>query len=215
VSKRDPLWAEESDRYAERNLGKERSRHLIDFLKRAGIRFSTVLQIGCSTGDQLAQVVEEFGCQATGIEPGKRAVEIAQSRWPHIHFQRGWAQDLPFEDNTFELVIFSGVIYWIPRSYVYHAIGESIRVSSRYILVGEFYPSVPYSTRYRDYPVNQARTFKISSLAAYLSLGLVRLLCQETIFNEEGDWERRSAYLYEKVGLDEAYPLHDRDDFAR
>jgi len=210
VRRTDAFWTRESNEYTTRNLEASRevsSAAICDILKLGGAEFKTALQIGSAGGDELAAVVERFGCTGTGIEPGAEAIAIARQRYPDLHFHQGFAQDLPFDDSSFDLVIATGVLYWVDRQHIYHAIGETLRVASKYVVVAEFAPVAPYSTPYRNAPTSETRTWKRPTRDAYLAMGHARLIAQATHFDDAGDWDRRTISLYAKVPLDEAYPL--------
>jgi arsenite methyltransferase len=85
---------------------------------RAGER---VLDVGCGCGVDVfvaAHFVGQEG-RATGVEMTTEMLERprrAQASWPHgnLEFVQGLAEDLPFADENFDLVISSGVLNLAP-----------------------------------------------------------------------------------------------------
>lgn len=90
------------------------------------------LDIGCGTG-QLIRWLRFFGIEAFGIEISKHAIELVDKKIkPFI--QESDITKLPFEDNKFDLVLTYDVIEHLERSKLKKAVGETIRVSKKYIL---------------------------------------------------------------------------------
>jgi ubiquinone/menaquinone biosynthesis C-methylase UbiE len=59
-----------------------------------------LLDVGCGSG-----ISTNFECDATGIDPSDELLKIAEKKYPHIQFFQGNAEQLPFEDNSFDVVI--------------------------------------------------------------------------------------------------------------
>jgi len=64
-----------------------------------------VLDVGCGTGALLAQLVRKFDIVGTGIDPSPQMVQIAQSAHPSLEITAAAAEELPFADNSFEVVL--------------------------------------------------------------------------------------------------------------
>ncbi|VEN72810.1 Methyltransferase type 11 [Candidatus Desulfarcum epimagneticum] len=61
----------------------------------------TALDIGCGTGEHMTSLVEA-GVSVTGIDPSPYMLDIARGKIKNrASFQRGFAESLPFEDNSF------------------------------------------------------------------------------------------------------------------
>ncbi|MEJ2097718.1 MAG: methyltransferase domain-containing protein [Deltaproteobacteria bacterium] len=74
---------------------------MLDMLK--PIKGESLLDIGCGTGAS-AQPFIEMGLQVTGIDPSPYMLDIAfQDFGNKIELYRGFAEDLPFGDNSFKL----------------------------------------------------------------------------------------------------------------
>lgn len=90
------------------------------------------LDVGCGTG-KLVKALRWFGIEAYGVEISEDALRLAQ---PHIrqYLKKGDITRLPYEDNTFDLVITFDVLEHMEKSKIRKAIGETIRVSRKSIL---------------------------------------------------------------------------------
>ncbi len=59
-----------------------------------------LLDVGCGSG-----ISSDWDCDVTGIDPSEKLLELAQQRVPHGQFIKGFAEDMPFDDDEFDLVI--------------------------------------------------------------------------------------------------------------
>lgn len=94
----------------------------------------TVLDVGCGTGEHLL-LFRERGCDVTGLDPSAAMLEIAaQKLGARATLHKGVAEDLPFEDNTFDIVTLITTLEFTddPRK----AIQEAIRVSRNRVFLG-------------------------------------------------------------------------------
>jgi len=69
----------------------------------------TVLDVASGTGESACYLVQNFGCQLTGIDTSdymiQRAKRKAKERNLSVEFKKGDAHNLPFNDDTFDVVI--------------------------------------------------------------------------------------------------------------
>ena len=65
-----------------------------------------LLDVGCGTG-----ISSNFYCDVTGIDPSEKLLKIAEKKFPNIQFLQAEAEELPFEDNHFDVVISLTVIH--------------------------------------------------------------------------------------------------------
>ena len=90
---------------------------------------SLLLDVASGTGEGTCFLVEEFKCHAVGIDISqviiKRAKEKAQKKNLNIDFKIGDAHYLPFENNSFDVVISECVVCALNKEM---AIAEMIRV---------------------------------------------------------------------------------------
>lgn len=102
---------------------------------------STVLDIGCGKGFLLAEFQELLpGIQIRGLDISQYAIDNAhQSVREKITF--GSATKLPFEKNSFDLIICINVLHNLEAPDLFDALQEIVRVSNRSYLVVESYDS--------------------------------------------------------------------------
>lgn len=82
------------------------------FLKQDYSKVNKVLIVGCGTGG-LAEAIHELGAKKIyGLDPDDVAIEIAirDSARQNINFIVGVAEDLPYENDSFDLVLMISVL---------------------------------------------------------------------------------------------------------
>ena len=67
---------------------------------KAGTRY---LDVGCGAG-MVAQIAAARGAQVSGIDAAEALLDIARLRKPRGDFRRGDLEDLPFDDQSFDVV---------------------------------------------------------------------------------------------------------------
>lgn len=93
-----------------------RTRAILAYLDRyvgAGEPGRRVLDVGCGAGN-MAHHLAHYG-QVTGVDLNSRPLEIARQRG--LQVQEGSADDLPFDDQTFDLVTLLDVVEHVPNEH--------------------------------------------------------------------------------------------------
>ena len=104
------------------------------------------LDVGCGTG-ALAWRLAEAGYEMAGIDPSEGMLEILRERAPAIQALAASGTDLPFADDSFDLVLSVAVMHHIAdRGAVSRTLAEMVRVAkpSGRILVWDHNPRNPY-----------------------------------------------------------------------
>ena len=134
---------------------------------------SKILEIGAGDGSQLAYLAEGLNANAVGIEPSAKAVKKWENRrykkkgGEKTSLQVGLANNLPFNDDEFDFVIFGHCLYLLDRKDVYYAIAEADRVlkDGGLISIVDFDPLIPHSNPYthrqgiKSYKNNYSKIF--------------------------------------------------------
>jgi ubiquinone/menaquinone biosynthesis C-methylase UbiE len=93
-------------------------------------RGTIVLDVASGTGESACYLVQNLGCQVTGVDISdqliKRAIRKAIERGLIIEFKKGDAHNLPFDDNTFDAVISECTTSLLDKE---KAIREMVRVA--------------------------------------------------------------------------------------
>jgi ubiquinone/menaquinone biosynthesis C-methylase UbiE len=94
-----------------------------------------VLDVGCGTGTLALDVAARVGVRGhvAGVDPGPRQVAHARSKAARrnvaIDFQVGTIEQLPFPDQTFELVFATLMLHHLPSPLQRQGLSEIARVS--------------------------------------------------------------------------------------
>ncbi|MEW5910157.1 MAG: class I SAM-dependent methyltransferase, partial [Thermodesulfobacteriota bacterium] len=97
-------------------------------------RRETLLDIGCGTGSVLLFLLNQ-GLQVTGIDPSPYMLDIAKKTVGNrADLHRGFAEDLPFEDNSFNYTSLFTTLEFVndPQK----ALEEAFRVSKDKVFIG-------------------------------------------------------------------------------
>jgi ubiquinone/menaquinone biosynthesis C-methylase UbiE len=101
----------------------------------AGVREGErVLDVGCGTGSLAIAASRAVGKSGSviGIDPSpefiRRAAAKARRARMNATFQAGAAQDLPFEDGSFDVVMCTFVLHQLPPAALHKAAAEMARV---------------------------------------------------------------------------------------
>lgn len=96
---------------------------------------TSVLEAGCGEGELTNFVYSKYSNMKNikGIELEDVTVAEANKRFPHLDIEQGSIYTLPFEDNSFDLVIACEVFEHLEQPQ--KALAEIMRVSRRHILV--------------------------------------------------------------------------------
>lgn len=85
-----------------------------------------VLEIGCSTGGVLAALREKHDIEVFGVDPSEQAVK--QAKDAGVDAKLGTANDLPFGDEYFDVVLFGFCLYVCDRNDLFAIAAEADRV---------------------------------------------------------------------------------------
>ncbi|MFX1569370.1 MAG: class I SAM-dependent methyltransferase [Promethearchaeota archaeon] len=93
---------------------------LIEVLKINETKKPKILEAGCSTGYITRYIGEKFNCEITGIDLGDLVLEIAcketqKSNLTNVLFQKANVENLPFSDNSFDIVFGEAITALVPN----------------------------------------------------------------------------------------------------
>jgi len=91
-----------------------------------------ILDIGCGEGKVLEQLRASHPAPSTGIDLDPARIYVAKSRSGDIPFAVGNAQELPYEDNSFDFVMILEVLEHVGEPDI--VLREAYRVTSKYLL---------------------------------------------------------------------------------
>jgi len=113
---------ETARRYHKETAGWTRNvaRSFVSVAKKWGVADGKVLDVGAGTGSLAIEFAKGIpGVQVVGLDLSDVALELARDNAQksevssRVSFEKGDAEDMPFEDNTFDLVISSNTLHLV------------------------------------------------------------------------------------------------------
>lgn len=88
----------------------------VRFADHAGIGSGQrVLDVGCGPGALTSELVRRCGADSVcAVDPSPPFVEAVQARCPGVEVQPGTAEQLPFDDDTFDATLAQLVVHFMP-----------------------------------------------------------------------------------------------------
>ena len=86
-----------------------------------------ILDVGCGDG-RFAKLLAQDGPEVVGVDPHLEAVRQARISVPESQFIESGAQSLPFENSSFNIIVFINALHHVPVAMMLDALRESTRV---------------------------------------------------------------------------------------
>jgi SAM-dependent methyltransferase len=145
----DAWYARNASRVGERDLP-DSDPLLLEILQLTTLDAGTkILEIGSGDGTRLSWLKQNRGFACYGVEPSRLAVDAARARG--IDARQATADQLPFEDETFDVVMFGFCLYLCDRDDLFRIAAEADRVLKNpgWLLILDFYSPGPMKRAYR------------------------------------------------------------------
>lgn len=95
------------------------------------IRIERVLEVGCSTGRNLMYMKRKYGMECYGIDPSEKALQYGKEQTRiegmDIKLTKGYSDELPYEDDFFDMIYFGFCLYQIDRNLLFRTFAEMDR----------------------------------------------------------------------------------------
>lgn len=102
---------------------------------------ASILDAGCGEGFTMDKLTKfGVGKQIEGVEYSKGAISLGKKLFPNLTFREGSAYNLPYRDNTFDLVVCTEVLEHLDNPT--KVLREVMRVSKKHILISV--PNEPF-----------------------------------------------------------------------
>ncbi|MCL5113845.1 MAG: methyltransferase domain-containing protein [Patescibacteria group bacterium] len=98
------------------------------------LKTDSILDVGCGEGFTLNRLRDNgIGKKLKGLESSKDTIELGRKTYPDIEITQGSIYELPYKDNSFDLVLCTEVLEHLedPKK----ALKELARVSKKYLLI--------------------------------------------------------------------------------
>ena len=147
----------EGDRYYQRNkiklekmLKSWKNDPIIHTISGLDIHPQSILEIGCSDGWRLHALGDCYKSRCFGIDPSGEAIQEGINRFPELSLQRATADEIPYANEMFDLVIFGFCLYLCDRMDLFKIACEVDRVlmNQGKLIILDFLPPFPYRNAY-------------------------------------------------------------------
>jgi pseudaminic acid biosynthesis-associated methylase len=149
----EQLWAGEfGNAYLHRNISAAEGRAPFWDDIAARFPFGSVLEVGCTQGDNLIHLARHVPAERIwGVDINPVVLDHLRGHVPGTHPVLGVARDLPFPDDSFDLVVTVGLLIHIPDDTLEQVLAELVRVSRRWVLSGEYHADEQTEVVYRGH----------------------------------------------------------------
>jgi 2-polyprenyl-3-methyl-5-hydroxy-6-metoxy-1,4-benzoquinol methylase len=114
-------------------------RNLVSLTKAKTV--DSILDVGCGEGFTLNRLKENgIGKKLEGIEYLQAAIDLGKKTYPDIKITKGNIYELPYKDNSFDLVLCTEVLEHLEKPQA--AVKELVRVSKKYLVISV--PNEPF-----------------------------------------------------------------------
>lgn len=145
---------------------------------------TSLLDVGCGNGQFLRDWATRLGAsRAVGVEPNIDSIKLLRKEHQRqdLDFVEASIHDLPFGTGEFDLVTAWSVLHWVGRDEYLQALGELVRVTSRYLVVMDFVAAKDHRVPYSH--VTGLFTYKADFVPAILSSGVMRQVEEHWFWN--------------------------------
>ena len=133
-------WFQKNIDYDKENRGKY-NKFLITSINKLPLKPKRVLEVGCSAGWWLNAINQYCKSDCYGIDPSHEAIEFGKRKFPNITLFPGTANQIPFKDKSFDLVMFNYTLCYCDTEDLLKIAHETDRVlnSVGAVVIMDFY----------------------------------------------------------------------------
>ncbi|OLN22236.1 SAM-dependent methyltransferase [Domibacillus antri] len=99
----------------------------------------SVLEIGCGTGQTAAFIAQKYSCRVTAVDHHPIMIEKAKERFKdsalRVHVIEGDAQNLPFQDHSFDFILAESVISFMDISRTLQELFRLVKRDGRLVMI--------------------------------------------------------------------------------
>jgi 2-polyprenyl-3-methyl-5-hydroxy-6-metoxy-1,4-benzoquinol methylase len=105
------------------------------------LKAESILDAGCGEGFTMKKLLKSgVGKKIEGIEYSKDSILLGKKLFPYLTFKEGSVYELPYQDNSFDLVVCTEVLEHLEEPS--KVLKEILRVSKEYVLISV--PNEPF-----------------------------------------------------------------------
>jgi pseudaminic acid biosynthesis-associated methylase len=193
----EQLWAGEfGNAYLHRNISAAEGRAPFWDGIAERFAFGSVLEVGCTQGDNLIHLARHVPAdEIWGVDINPVVLDHLRGHVPGVNPVLGVARDLPFPDDSFDLVVTVGLLIHIPDDTLERVMAELVRVSRRWILSGEYHADEQTEIVYRGH---EHVLFKRDYGTLYRQFHPELRLAEDRFLTKDDGFDRVTYQVFEK-----------------
>lgn len=138
-------------------------------------RVSTIIDIGCGTGNETINLFRFFKCKVIGIEPASEMIRIGQERTSNIDWILGSAENIPKENSSVDIITsFFSIHHFDSIDLSFQEFKRVLKPNGKIFIFSISHSQMKSSLEYKFFPdllnADIARVPSISILKEKLSL---------------------------------------------
>lgn len=167
----------EGDKYYQRNKSALINTIALDtkfyasFLSNVADKDTNIIEIGAGNGRNINYLKNTLKCSVSGIEPSSDAVSDGNRMFFNNQdvLIKGTSDQLPYADESADIVLFGFSLFWVGRKYLFRSISEADRILKEggYLLITDFDTTIPFK-RHNSHN-KDAWTYKMNYSNIFLS----------------------------------------------
>ena len=106
---------------------------------------SRVLDVGCGNGSLISGIKQKNDIEAYGIDISPEMIKECRKRYDNIDFRVSGGEDIPFEDNNFDIVIICCALHHLNNPEKFFQEAKRLLKTDGILIVGE--PCFPFLIR--------------------------------------------------------------------
>ncbi len=110
-----------------------------------------ILEIGCSNGSKLS--IFKGDNEGFGVDPSEKAIQEGNIAYPDLELVLGTCDDLDFQDNFFDVVVFGFCLYLVDRDLLFRTLSEADRVlkDKGFLIITDFDTPLNIKKKYHHF----------------------------------------------------------------
>lgn len=152
-------WANEHD-WKTVKYDKESRKNFYSFFK-FETKGKKLLDVACGTGHDLMHYQDKMGCDSYGVDSSEQEASIAKQRLGEDKVKVGYSYDLPFESNSFDIVVSKYALQTFENIESFYKEAERVLKPGGYMVILATHPMRHFlekTEKPRDYFKNEVVT---------------------------------------------------------
>ena len=187
---------------------------IVDFIKKSMPDIHKILEVGSSDGHNLFFLNQKLeGVEFCGIDPSSQAIEYGNKKAEvdgvAVHLIQGFSDELPYEDESFDMLYLGFCLYQVERKYLFKSLMEADRVlkPGGFCIITDF--DTPIQFRRDNVHNSLVYTYKTDYAEFLIPYGYT--LVEKKMYSHRGDafdseiQERISTQIFYKEKTEDYY----------